>query len=180
MTRDRTRYSLCAKLSRFAGDEGGVSALEFALLLPLMITLYLGGVEISQAVTADRKTTLVSHTTGDLVAQSSDVTTADMTNVLNAASSVVYPFAVANLKVTVSSVCIDSQQRATVASGTVTSSIPAALLVANTSVIWGEASYSYRPTIGWTITGTLNLSDKIFLRPRLTSSVTLNSAAGCP
>jgi len=190
MTRERTRYSLGAKLSRFARDEGGVSALEFALLLPLMITLYLGGVEISQAVTADRKTTLVSHTTGDLVAQSSDVTTADMTNVLNAASSVVYPFAVANLRVTVSSVCIDSQQRATVAwsqtlngtarSGTVTSSIPAALLVANTSLIWGEASYSYRPTIGWTITGTLNLSDKIFLRPRLTSSVTLNSAAGCP
>jgi hypothetical protein len=53
-------------------------------------------------------------------------------------------------------------------------------MVANTSLIWGEAGYAYRPTVGWTITGTLNLSDKFFLRPRLASSVTLDSAAGCP
>jgi len=190
MTGERIRSFVFAKLGRFAADQSGVSALEFALLMPLMITLYLGGVEISQAVSADRKSTLVSHTIGDLVAQSSDVTDADKTNILNAASSVVYPFAAANLQVTVSSVCIDANGRATVAwsetlggttrSGTVTSLIPSALLVANTSLIWGEASYAYRPTIGWTITGTLTLNDKIFLRPRLSSSVTRNSASACP
>ena len=190
MTRERIHCSLCAKLSRFAGDEGGVSALEFALLLPLMITLYLGGVEVSQAVSADRKTTLVAHTIGDLTAQASNVTSAEMTNVLNAGAAVAYPFSSSNLRETVTAVCIDSAgTRATVLwsqtlngtarTGIVTSLIPPALMVANTSLIWGEASYSYRPTIGWTITGTLNLSDKIFLRPRLTSSVTLNSAAGC-
>ena len=59
-------------------------------------------------------------------------------------------------------------------------SIPTALMVANTSLIWGEASYSYRPTIGWTITGTLTLSDKFFLRPRLSNSVTLDSGSACP
>ena len=53
-------------------------------------------------------------------------------------------------------------------------------MVANTSLIWGEASYAYRPTIGWTITGTLNLGDKFFLRPRQSSSVTLNSGSSCP
>jgi Flp pilus assembly protein TadG len=190
MRRERIHSFMPARLRRFVADQGGVSALEFALLMPLMITLYLGGVEVSQAVSAARKTTLVSHTIGDLVAQSSDVTDADRTNILNAASSVVYPFSAANLQVTVSSVCIDASSRATVAwsetlggtlrSGTVTSSIPAALLVANTSLIWGEATYNYRPTVGWTITGTLTLGDKIFLRPRLSASVTRAGANACP
>jgi hypothetical protein len=53
-------------------------------------------------------------------------------------------------------------------------------MVASTSLVWGEASYAYRPTIGWTITGTLNLGDKFFLRPRLSNSVTLDSASACP
>jgi Flp pilus assembly protein TadG len=191
MTREASHSVMPAPLRRFAADQRGVSAVEFAILLPLMLTLYLGGVEVSQAVSADRKTTLVAHTVGDLTAQASNVTTADMTNVLNASSAVAYPFPAANLRVTVSSVCINSTGTvATIAwsrtlngtarTGTVTSLIPSALMVASTSLVWGEASYAYRPTIGWTITGTLNLGDKFFLRPRLSNSVTLDSASACP
>jgi Flp pilus assembly protein TadG len=186
---------MAAKLRRFGFDEQGVSAIEFAVLLPLMITLYLGGVEISQAVSADRKTTLVAHTVGDLVAQMTNVNstgTAGVDDVLAAASTVAFPFPIANLKVTVSSVCIDSTGKiATIAwskssptgterTGTVTSSIDPKLMVAGTSLIWGEAIYAYKPTIGWAITGTLTMSDKIFLRPRLSKSVTLDSAKACP
>jgi len=191
MIRNRIRSTLPASLRRFALDQRGVSAVEFAILLPLMLTMYLGGVEVSQAVSADRKTTLVAHTIGDLTAQASNVTSAEMTNVLNAGAAVAYPFSSSNLRETVTAVCIDSAgTRATVLwsqtlngtarTGIVTSLIPPALMVANTSLIWGEATYLYRPTIGWTITGTLNLSDKFFLRPRLSNSVTLDSAAGCP
>jgi len=134
MTGERIRSFVFAKLGRFAADQSGVSALEFALLMPLMITLYLGGVEISQAVSADRKSTLVSHTIGDLVAQSSDVTDADKTNILNAASSVVYPFAAAISRSRVERVhrCPTAGRRSpgarrsrTTRSGTVTSSIRA-------------------------------------------------------
>jgi len=190
MTSQATRLPLLARLASFAADQRGVSAVEFAILLPLMLTLYLGGVEISQAVSADRKTTLVAHTVGDLTAQASNVASSDVTNILNAATAVSYPLSSANLKVTLTSVCIDSTgTKATVGwsqtlngtarSGTVTSLIPTALMVANTSLIWGEATYAYKPTIGWTITGTLNLGDQFFLRPRLSCSVTLNSASGC-
>lgn len=170
-------------LRRFARNQSGVSAVEFALLLPLMITLYLGGVEITQAVSVDRKVTLVSFTVADLTAQSTIVSSADMTNILNAASAVAAPYKAANLKVTVSSVLIDATGKATVAwseatangtkrSGDVTSVIPVALRVANTSLIWGEAQYSYTPAVGHVITGTLTLNDQIYMRPRLASSVT--------
>ena len=43
------------RLSSLAGDQRGVSAVEFALLLPLMLALYLGVVEVSQGIGADRK-----------------------------------------------------------------------------------------------------------------------------
>src|SRR3954454_24657828 len=108
MTHEGIRSFMARKLRCFTCDDHAVSAIEFALLLPLMITLYLGGVEVSQAVSADRKTTLVAHTVGDLVAQASNVTTADVTNVLNAGAAVAYPFPSSNLKVTVTSVCINA------------------------------------------------------------------------
>ena len=56
----RNSIPMPARLRRFAADQSGVSAVEFAILLPLMLTMYLGGVEVSQAVSADRKTTLVA------------------------------------------------------------------------------------------------------------------------
>jgi Flp pilus assembly protein TadG len=58
--------ALRRRLLRCVQDERGVSAVEFALLLPLMVTLYLGGVEISQGLTIDRKVTLVARTVADL------------------------------------------------------------------------------------------------------------------
>ena len=33
-------------------------------------------------------------------------------------------------------------------------------------------SYSYTPTIGYVVTGTLTLSDQIYMRPRLSDTVT--------
>ena len=50
--------------------------------------------------------------------------------------------------------------------------IPAALVVPNTSLVWGEVSYDYKPVVGYVVTGTLNLKDQIFMRPRLSDTVT--------
>jgi|ERR1043166_49715 Flp pilus assembly protein TadG len=165
----------------FARDRRGVSAVEFAMLLPLMITLYLGTVEISQGVAIDRKVTLVTRTIADLTSQASTVSTTDMTNIFNATTSVMAPYDVSKLKVTISLVTIDSNAAAKVTwsctyQGTkraVNSSVtlPSALQVASTTMIWSESSYSYKPTIGYVVTGTLNLSDQIYMRPRLSDTI---------
>src|SRR6185436_3049305 len=140
-------------LRRFHDDKRGVSAVEFAMLLPLMITLYIGGVEVSSAIAVDRKVTLVSRTLGDLVAQSTSVNATDMTNILNAATTVVQPYSSSLIKVTVSRVDVDGNGVAKVvwsktkngtaraANSTVT--LPAALNTANTSLIWAESQYDY-------------------------------------
>ena len=82
---------------------------------------------------------------------------------------------------TVSEVTIDSNSKATVTwsctlGGTAHAvgsavTLPSALNVANTSLIWGEATYAYTPAIGYVVTGTLNLSDHIYMSPRVSSSV---------
>lgn len=174
--------SLRRRLGDLAGDERGVSAVEFAMLLPLMLSLYLGAVELSQGIAADRKVTLTARTVADLVSQAFSINNADMTNSLNAASAVMAPYPVGNLKVTVSSVQIDANNTATIAwsdtlNGTArgvgsTVTLPSALLVANTYLIWGEVQYTYKPTIGYVVTGTLTLKDQIYMRPRLSNSVT--------
>jgi Flp pilus assembly protein TadG len=144
----------------FAANQQGTSVVEFALLLPLMLTMYFGSIEVTDAISADRQVTLVAGTVADIAAQYQSVTTTDVNNILAAASAVLTPFSIASAKVTLSSVQIDANGNATVdwsatlngtqRTGTVTSAIPTALRVANTSVIWGEATYAYKPSpAGW-------------------------------
>ena len=172
-------------LRRFLREKRGVAAVEFAMLLPLMVTLYLGGVEVSSAIAVDRKVTLVARTLGDLVAQSTSLNATDMTNILNAATTVVQPYSDSLVKVTVSRVDVDAQGAAKVIwsktkNGTARAvnsavTLPAALNTANTSLIWAESKYAYTPTVGYVITGTITLTDQIYMRPRLSDTVACNS-----
>jgi Flp pilus assembly protein TadG len=158
-----------------------MTAVEFAFVLPVLVTMYLGTVEISMGVAIDRKVTLLSRTLADLASQPATITTADMTNILNASASVIAPYDATKLKMTLSEVSIDANGAATIKwsdtrYGTAHStgqsvSLPAALNVPNTALLWSEVSYAYTPTIGYVVTGTLNLSDTIYMRPRQSDCV---------
>ena len=190
-----TRLFALTPARRFAADQHGVSAVEFAILLPLMLTLYFGGVEIADAVGADRKNTLVAHTVGDLVAAVSNVNTSDITDVFNADQWVAYPYHSTNLVAIVSSVCVDTNGHATIswsqssdsnASALTAGSpvtLPTALTTnatgANISYIWGKSTYTYRPTIGYGITGNITMRDQFYLGPRQSCSVSLNNGSKC-
>ena len=172
---------LPGRIPRFVGDTKGVSAVEFALVLPLMLTLYLGGAEVAQAISASRKVTLVSRTIADLTSQFSTISTPTMTSILSASSAVLSPFSSSELKVTVSQLKIDETGAVTVewsdtrggatrCGASVT--LPEALKVPKTRLIWGEAEYGYTPPIGYAMTGTLQLKDQMYMRPRMGESVT--------
>jgi Flp pilus assembly protein TadG len=167
---------------RFARDSRGVAAVEFAYVLPLMLTLYLGGTEVSQGISASRKVTLVSRAVADLASQVSNISNASMTNILSASSAIVAPYPTANLRVTVSCVKIDANGNATIAwsdtqGGTARAvgsgvTLPAALNVASTTLIWSEVQYTYTPTIGYVISGSLTLKDQMYMRPRQSDTIT--------
>jgi len=182
--------ALRQRCCRLAADGRGVSAIEFALLMPLMLTMYFGSIEVTDAISADRRGTLVASTVADITSEYTAVASADVTNILAAACAVLAPFPTANATVTLSSVTFDGSGNATVAwsfipnatctsfstgrtvGSVVTNMIPAALRVPNTSVIWGECTYQYKPVIGYVITGTLSMYNQMFMVPRLSTSVT--------
>jgi Flp pilus assembly protein TadG len=173
--------SLRRRISNCAHDERGISAVEFALLLPLMVTLYLGGVEVSQGLTIDRKVTLVARTVADLAAQAQKITNLQMNNILDASTAVMLPYSIAEAKVVVSQVLIDADGVAKIdwsdakngaarAQGQIVT-LPAALNIPSSSLIWSEVSYEYKPVIGYVITGPMTLTDQIYMRPRLSDKV---------
>jgi Flp pilus assembly protein TadG len=173
--------NLSRQISALRRDQKGVSAVEFAMVLPVMLTLYLGAVEVSQGVSIHRKVTLTARTVADLASQVTSINNADMTNMLTASAAVMSPFPSGQLKVTVSAVDIDANGIAKVAwsdtlNGTKratnsTVTLPAALNVPNAQLIWSEVNYNYVPSIGYVVTGALNLSDQIYMRPRLSEKV---------
>ena len=136
------------RIKAFARDSRGAAAIEFALVTPLMLTMYFGMVELSSGVAIDRKVTMVSHTLSDLVAQTTAVSNADISNVFNASSAMMTPYLATPLTAKVTEVSIDNTGKATVTcsrawtsgggvstgytqNAVVTSSIPAGLIVSN-------------------------------------------------
>jgi Flp pilus assembly protein TadG len=169
------KTSILGRILRLARDRRGVSAVEFALVAPVMIGLYFGCAEIADGVGADRKVSLISAALANLTAQVTTISTTDMSNIFDASSAIIAPYSSTKLKLTVTCIKIDANKAVTVKwsatrggtanSGTMT--IPSALAVANSTLILSEASFAYTPTVGYTITGTLTLSDKMYMSPRI-------------
>ena len=103
------------RIAHLVADRRGVSSVEFALLLPIMMTLYLGSVEASQGIAQNRKVTLAAHALADLASQYTDITDADMANILAAGPAIVTPYSSSgNLQEVVSELAINAQGQATV------------------------------------------------------------------
>jgi Flp pilus assembly protein TadG len=169
--------SILGKFARLARDKRGVSAVEFALLAPVMIGLYFGCAEISIGVGMDRKVSLISAALANLSAQTTTLSAADMTNILDASGAIISPYDATKLKMTITCIKIDANKNAAVkwsvtrngTANTGSITIPTALAVANSYLLLSEASYAYTPAVGYTFSGTLNLSDKMYMTPRITA-----------
>lgn len=107
MLTGRLDFRTFPRWRRLGADRRGVAAVEFALILPLMLTLYLGTSELTQGVMASRKATLVARALSDLVGQlaaGNAMTDTEATNIFNAATAVMSPFPTSSLKMTITSV----------------------------------------------------------------------------
>jgi Flp pilus assembly protein TadG len=182
------------RLAGFWRDRSGLAATEFAVIVPLMLVLFFGVVEFSTGVAVDRKVTIVARTLSDLVSQNTSVTDTQFTNFFNAGTQVMSQFALppyssTTLHSTISELYVDpnthtakvqwSKGYAVRANGS-TVTLPAALNVDGTYLIFSEVSYLYTPTVGYVMAPSgVNLSDVAYTRPRQSSCVLYNTAL-CP
>jgi Flp pilus assembly protein TadG len=176
-------------LSRLARDRSAVAAVEFALILPFMLTLYIGGVQVSEALSINRKVSHVADTVADLVTQSKSLTSSDISNIMAASAAVMSPYDASSLTISVAEIYIDSKGKATVAwsSAQNTSApapgsavtLPAALLVPSSHLVAAVAHYPFTPPIGYVLTGSFDLSSTAYLQPRLSRCVLSPSYTVC-
>lgn len=175
--------SFLAPLRRVHSDRRGVAALEFAIILPFMLMVYLGGIEVGDGLAIQVKVTDTAHIVADLTTQNISIDNSVMTSILGASSATIAPYNAANIVVTVSEISTNAKGVATITwsdslNGTArtigqTVTLPAAIAgQANISLILGEVWYSYTPGLGYAITGTVPISDSYYLYPRLSNSVT--------
>lgn len=174
------RYLHCLRnLLRFARDARGMAAVEFAIIMPMMLTIFFGTIEVSNGVTVDRKLTLAARTLSDLISQGTKATDTDLDNAFKMGTAILTPYSATPLKQRISAIDIDDNGVATVAwtqgsnatgmtslsKGDVVS-IPEALRVNNTQLIMGEVVYTYRPAVGYFMKDGIVLSDTTYTRPR--------------
>jgi Flp pilus assembly pilin Flp len=82
-------------LGRFRRTEGGVAAVEFALIAPVLVLIYVGSCELARAAMAQRRTTLLTRTVADLTSlgdTASPMARATMNDIYAASKLVYSPF----------------------------------------------------------------------------------------
>lgn len=177
-----------------ASDVRGVAAVEFAVILPLVLMLFFGTIGVSSGVAVQRKVVVLTRTLSDLISQAKTISDTDINNAFNISTAVMAPYSSGPVKARISQIYIDpdTQQaklvwskgfnEAAAACGAV--SIPSGLAIGDTYLIMSEVSYDYTPAAG--LTGgsftppTFHLSDKTFTRPRQTDLVSYPSMTSCP
>lgn len=175
-------------LRRFKSDRGGVSAVEFALIAPILIVMYCGMAEGCQAMMADRRAAHVAASLGDLVAQDTVITTAEVNDVLAAGDALMAPFPAgpSRLRARLTSVVVDAGGTARVdwsdARGLAARpkgqivTLPEDLVANGESVVMTEVQYVYESTIGGAfVLPPVLMGETYYLRPRRTDQVTRGS-----
>jgi Flp pilus assembly protein TadG len=191
-----TGNGILRRIGAFRRDNRGVAAIEFALIAPIMIGLYVMLNETASGLRAARKVTMAARVMSDLVTQTSEVTTTYRDDVFNAITPIMLPFNGALASIRITSIVFDANAKGYVDWSEVRGSglpaharckpteiqsppsslgqisVPAGLKVASSSVVLAEVQFAYTPVIGYNITGTINLGDQLFTRPRTGTVVT--------
>jgi Flp pilus assembly protein TadG len=179
-------------------DSHGVAATEFAMIVPLMLVMLFGTIDVSSGVAVKRKVTLVARTLSDLTSQSKAVGDADMTNFFAASYGIMWPYSTTDIKATISELYIDPTTSVTrvqwskgseIRADGSTVTIPSGLIgkdssgntLPNQYLIFSEVSYVYKPIVGYVMSKIgVTLSDTAYTRARQSTCVFYGSEAACP
>jgi Flp pilus assembly protein TadG len=165
-------------------NQEGMAAVEFALCLPFMLLLYFGAEELLQGISLNRQTTMMASTVANIVTQYTSISQANqLPDILQASVQVMAPYPSASARVVVTCINIDNAGNATVGWSQALNtggrsvgqavSVPAAMNVPNTSVIFAESAYDYTPPYDFLHLGTITLTGSVYMVPRASTTINL-------
>jgi Flp pilus assembly protein TadG len=179
----------------FFRDCRGVAAVEFAVIVPLMLVLLFATVEFASGLAIDRKVSLVARTIANLTSQGTVASVADLTNYIGAANLIMVPYVQPGYPVpsmTISEVYIDpSSGNAKVqwswgstprGPQSTYAALPPSMIATdptthailpNQYIIVSEVNTLYTPALGFygIMNGAINLSDVAYALPRQSTCV---------
>jgi Flp pilus assembly protein TadG len=183
--------------ARLGRDQRGNAAIEFAVIVPLMLTMFFGVVEFSAAVAVNRKISMAAEELADLGARYQSIDDTEIANFFKIARAVITPYSPTVLKATITEIYIDpatglgraqwSKGDAVRLPGTIVP-VPANLIAKDSTnkildnqyLIFAETGYLYEPAVGYVMKAGLPLSDKSYMRPRLINCVFYSPEIVCP
>jgi len=172
--------------------ESGAAAVEFALVLPIMLMVYVGTLEASTLIMMDRKVQSVAGAVGDLVARADEeISAGQMQDYFRAASGIMTPYPSDNVLQVVTAVNVASDGTTEVVwtrqylNGAYSGSTPHTVgdefplpqemidISRDRMVIAAEASFTYRPLLGIVFDTPINLYRSSFFLPRFGGDIDL-------
>jgi len=159
-----------AHIRRWQRNTEGVAAVEFAFIVPIMSVMFMGAVELSQAITVDRRVSQVASSTADLIARAeTSISQTEISDIMKIGGYVMEPSSAAPLQIILRNVT-SSPTNASItkqswtctykgsggAGGTSTQTcectntaftVPANLITTNDSVVVAEVTYAYKPLV---------------------------------
>ena len=185
----RFLQDIASRFQLLRSDRKGVGAIEFAFIAPVLIILYIGALEVSVAMSVNKKLARASSTVADLVTQAETINKAGLVDMVAVARSVMAPYNSEGLGVRVSAIKIGPDKVARIDwsweanEGTGTqpyiedsvTDIPDNLLIENTSLLRSELTFEHDMITSFPITGqtmtSIDMGKTYHLRARLGDSV---------
>jgi Flp pilus assembly protein TadG len=163
-------------------DRRGVAMVEFALTLPVMLVLYLGGVQLQDGIACNRKVTIATRAASDLISQNttSQISAREVDDNLKLATQVLLPYAASGATVRVTQVgTVDGRTSVMWSRGLNIApytrgsaiTIPPEMRLNGTYFLFAEVTYAYRPPNSFGAIGPLALKDSLYMIPRNTDQI---------
>lgn len=168
-------------LRRFGKSTRGIAAVEFAMILPVLATIFLASFDGGRAIATYMKVRAATYALAAITNQYSTIQSTDMTSITGATSVIMAPYPSAPAVITITQIAISNKGQATVSwsysqGGTALApgssvTVPTNLAVANTYLIFAQVSYTFTPVFGFFGSGGITFSDNLYVTPRVSNCI---------